>query len=453
MKKTLMFLTLFLVSQLGSAAWIDPVLRPLLSQTENAKSNRMITVIASLKSAMPAPEVRFDRFSHATVERYMIENNKRALNSLSSLFYKFNTESTKFSAKPNWLTNSVILRIPANKLKEFANHPSIQAIHANHKVWLVSYKKEQTYKTLNDQDYTYGMEKIGIPDVRKNYPELLGTNVPVGILDTGIDAEHEEFKGRSIIFKDFIDGETKPYDDNGHGTHVAGTIGGNSKIGAAPQVRFIIGKVFTSGGSASTSDILDAMQWIADPDGNPDTKDFPVLVSNSWGGGSPSKDKDPANEVFCKAVDAWLKLGIAPIFANGNSGPYKETVNLPAACPGTIAVGATDENDSIASFSSRGNAVWKTGSLLKPLVSAPGVRVLSAKAGGGYVKYSGTSMATPHVSGIAALLYQKAPNLTVEELSNILVKGALDLGTQGPDPDYGNGRVNIFESLKSLGVF
>lgn len=269
-------------------------------------------------------------------------------------------------------------------------------------------------------------------------------------IDTGIDANHPELKGKVVLWKDVISNKTAPYDDNGHGTHVAGTIAGNTGIGAAPGAKLIIGKVFSSGGSATTDGILKAMQWIADPDGKPDTKDFPVLVSNSWGGGSPSKTKDPTDEVFCQAVDSWLKLGIAPIFANGNSGPRAPSVGLPAGCPGTIAVGATDSNDNIASFSSRGNADWKSGSILKPLVSAPGVNVNSAKAGGGYVEHSGTSMATPHVSGAATLLFQAKPNMTVKELAAMLVKGSKDLGKQGPDPDFGEGRINAMDSVEFM---
>lgn len=419
-----------------NAAYIDPALNRYLVGNTDAVDSRPIKVIVMMKNQIAAYN-----------ERAMIENNRQSMMTLAPVFSQFRATETVFKAEPLWIANAVILQIPANQLRTFAQHQNVAAIHANHMFWL---ELPRVSGSGDAQETTYGMKKLGIPELRAKFPELIGTGVTVGILDTGIDANHEELKGKVINWKDVISDKKAPYDDNGHGTHVAGTISGNSGIGAAPGVKLIIGKVFSSQGSASTDGILKAMQWIADPDGNPDTKDFPVLVSNSWGGGGPSKNKNPTDEAFCQAVDSWLKLGIAPIFANGNSGPGAQTVGLPAGCPGTIAVGATDANDAIASFSSRGNAVWKSVTLQKPMVSAPGVDVLSAKAGGGYVKFSGTSMATPHVSGAAALLYQVNPKMTVEQLASILVKGSKDLGKQGADPDFGEGRISVYDSVEFM---
>ncbi len=212
----------------------------------------------------------------------------------------------------------------------------------------------------------------------------------------------------------------------------------------------MVAKVFSSLGGANDSDILKAMQWIADPDGNPSTNDNPSIVSNSWGGDIPSPDKDPKDDLFCQALDAWVKLGMLPVFANGNEGPGEKTVSLPGGCPTALAVGATDSNDEIANFSSRGPADWKIGSFIKPDVSAPGVGIVSAKPGGKYKKMSGTSMATPHVAGLAALVYQVNPNITVENAKKVIAAGAKDLGDTGFDNEYGWGRVSAANSIKLL---
>jgi subtilisin family serine protease len=294
-----------------------------------------------------------------------------------------------------------------------------------------------------------------IPELREKISTADGRGVRVGILDTGIDAEHPDLKGKTLLFKDFVNGKMTPYDDHGHGTHVAGTIAGSAtsgtSIGVAPAATLIVGKIFSASGSASEDQIMEAMQWIVDPDGNPATADAPMLVSNSWGGGSASGD--PADSAECRAVESWLKLSVLPVFAAGNEGPSARTVGLPAACPSALAVGATDENDKIASFSSRGPAVWSTGSFMKPLVSAPGVRVLSAAPRGKYVSMSGTSMATPHVAGVAALVYQARPNSRTEDIAKLMMAGAIDLGPAGQDPAYGYGRVDVIKTMEiSFGI-
>jgi subtilisin family serine protease len=192
------------------------------------------------------------------------------------------------------------------------------------------------------------------------------------------------------------------------------------------------------------------MQWIADPDGKPETNDFPQLVSNSWGDDAAFDTKDPQEEPFCKVVNAWVKLGMIPVFAAGNAGPEGGSVGLPAGCPQAVAVGATDSSDRIASFSSRGPAKWKTGELVKPEVSAPGVGVKSARPGGGYQSMSGTSMSTPHISGVLALILQANPALTVDGAVKSMLAGVTDLGPAGKDNSYGWGRPDLLKSVDLL---
>jgi bacillopeptidase F len=163
---------------------------------------------------------------------------------------------------------------------------------------------------------------------------------------------------------------------------------------------------------------------------------------------------DPMDDPFCKAIAGWVKVGILPVFAAGNSGPSKGSVNLPGACPQVLTAGATDENDKIARFSSRGPAHWKGGDVIKPTVSAPGVKVISSVPGGGYAAFSGTSMATPHVAGLAALVVQANPNISVENIQKMIAAGATHLGPnqldeeQGPNNDFGAGRIDAANTIK-----
>jgi subtilisin family serine protease len=219
---------------------------------------------------------------------------------------------------------------------------------------------------------TYGLKTVRAGEVWEKFG-IRGAGVKVGILDTGY-AAHPDLDGRVIMARDFISDypENSPNDGQGHGTHCLGTIGGTDKsgthIGVAPEVEFIVGKIFNDSGSTTTDAIMEAMQWIADPDGNPDTNDAPTVVSNSWGGGAGSMEKEkPRWDI----VTSWRELGIVPVFAAGNSGPGAATMSVPGGYPHSFAVGATDENDKIARFSSRGPISWEGVSYIKPDISAP----------------------------------------------------------------------------------
>jgi len=166
-------------------------------------------------------------------------------------------------------------------------------------------------------------------------------------------------------------------------------------------------KALNAMGSGSQSSLLECMQFVNCPTGPNGEEDkscskIPHIVSNSWGSNS-----DEVGKEYEDAISSWIKSGIVPVFANGNSGDGCETTGSPGASKQVISVGATDDKDNIASFSSRGPV--KASGLIKPEVSAPGVDVESAhhRNKNDYTKMSGTSMACPHVAGLAALMMQQ----------------------------------------------
>lgn len=296
--------------------------------------------------------------------------------------------------------------------------------------------------------YTYGLKNTGVVDLRAEHPEVTGKGVVVGVIDTGVDGDHPDLKGKVVGFKDFVNKkDDKPYDDQGHGTHVSGTIAGGAAsgtaIGMAPDAHLIVAKVFTADGSANDSDILSAMQWFLDLDVKP------VVVSNSWGGSQP--DDHVLDDVpFYKMVDAWVKAGMFPSFAAGNEGNNPSTIAIPGGMTNAFAVGAVDDKNEVAVFSSRGPILWKINgaaekSFTKPDVCAPGMNVYSSLPGGKYAAYSGTSMATPHVSGMVALIKQVHPEYTVQQLEQALLDTAKALGDAN---DYGKGLI----SAKAVGL-
>jgi subtilisin family serine protease len=275
----------------------------------------------------------------------------------------------------------------------------------------------------------------------------------VGSIDTGVDANHPDLRGKVVAWRDFIAGGAQPYDDNGHGTHTIGTMvggtAGGAPIGVAPGARVVVAKAIAADGIGPGSALLAAAEWMTDPDGDPATPDHPVVVNNSWSADNPN---DPW---FRALIRRWLELGIVPVFAAGNSGPGPRTIGSPAGYPEALAVGALDEDGALAGFSSRGPVDWTdldgTGPVAgtrftKPDVAAPGVGITSG-VGTGYLTFSGTSMASPHVAGVVALMAEANPQVRGQAAADVIRETARDLGPAGPDSRFGRGSLDAEAAL------
>lgn len=279
---------------------------------------------------------------------------------------------------------------------------------------------------------------------------LDGAGVIVASLDTGVDWQHPAllnkyrgYRGRlpAIHYGNWHvstdEGYIYPGDGNGHGTHTMGTIVGDDgdghQIGIAPGARWIAVKIFNNAGYTYESWVHDAFQWILAPEGDPALA--PDIVNNSWG------SDNGADERFRPDVTALRAAGILPIFSAGNNGPAAGTVGSPGSFPEAFTVGAVDAEKLIARFSSRGPSPWRE---TKPEVVAPGANIVSSFPGGGYRSADGTSMAAPHVTGIAVLLLQADRALTPDQLEATLVRTAEPLGDTVPDQATGWGLVNAY---------
>ncbi|MGW4787067.1 S8 family serine peptidase [Streptomyces sp. NPDC004230] len=301
--------------------------------------------------------------------------------------------------------------------------------------------------------------QIGAPEVWRG--GNTGKGVDVAVLDTGVDDGHPDLVGQVAEATSFVpdqppgggDGpqgqataDTDAVDHHGHGTHVASTIAGTGAAssgkekGVAPGVRLHVGKVLNDSGEGQDSWILAGMEWAA--------RNAHAKVISMSLGGSPSDGSDPLSQ----AVDQLsAETGALFTIAAGNSGPDPMTVAAPGAADAALTVGAVDHDDQLADFSSRGPR-WSD-SAVKPEITAPGVDILAARsryAGGtgDYITMSGTSMATPHVAGAAALLAAEHPDWTGQQIKDALVS------TSKPTPAYtafqaGAGRVDIAAASKS----
>jgi subtilisin family serine protease len=279
-----------------------------------------------------------------------------------------------------------------------------------------------------------------------------GQGIVVANLDTGVDATHPDLAGRwrggtNSWYDPNGQHPTVPTDVNGHGTATMGVLvggdAGGTSIGMAPDAQWIAAKIFNDRGTATSTGIHQAMQWLLDPDGSPATADAADVVVNSWTMSSGGCTLD-----FQLDLTNLRAAGILPVFAAGNYGPAPGTVLSPANNPQAFAVGAVDNADTIDPSSSRGPSAC--GGALAPQLVAPGVGVHTTDLYGGYIDASGTSLAAPHVAGGLALLLSAFPDLTADRQAAGLENGTVDLGAAGPDNDYGYGRLDVLAAEQWL---
>ncbi|HNY12685.1 MAG TPA: S8 family serine peptidase, partial [Candidatus Wallbacteria bacterium] len=401
-----------------------------------------LSVIVRLKSQVvfkdiPASPSRVN-YVKKSLQAHARISQKPLIDFIKSLGQSIKAESL-------WITNAMVITGNRNIVSMIASRPEVDMVYLNATVTIGKpLPAKRISPSKPDQICEWNIETMNVPAIWTKY-NLRGENVKIGHLDTGCDASHPDCAGKIYAFHDFISEKNDvAYDDQGHGTHTIGTImGGNASgryIGVAPNATIAVAKVFDQNGSAKDETLLKAMQWIMDPDGDPATNDAPRLVSNSWG-------SDETVKTFWDAVESWRAANIFPLFAAGNSGPSAKTVGTPGGLLNAVAVGATDKNDKIASFSSRGPILWDGVATIKPDVSAPGQDIYSAVPGGKWGLKSGTSMATPAVAGVIALLYQANPDLSINDITQILEMTGKDLGAPGKDNDFGSCRIDAYQAV------
>lgn len=336
------------------------------------------------------------------------------------------------------------------------------------------------------KEITWNVTKVNVPAVwALGYN---GAGIKVGVLDTGVNYNHVDLADHMWSDPsypnhgyDFVNNDNNPMDDHGHGTHCAGTVAGDgtagSQTGMAPSATIIALKVLDAGGSGTESGVWAAIQFIVDHGG--DVISMSLGWQHSWG-----VDRASWRSTYNNALAA----GVIAAVAAGNEGdalgsyPIPDNVRTPGDCPppwlnpdqtltggvsAVVCVGATDSNDAYSSFTSRGPVTWSAISpyndyaynpgigLIRPDVAAPGsnIKSLDYASNNGYADgWSGTSMATPCVAGVMALMLQKNPGLTPAEIDMMLETTAVELGAAGKDNIYGSGRINALAAINAIGL-
>ena len=309
---------------------------------------------------------------------------------------------------------SVGIKCGLNEAIRLERMQEVEYVSAQSTVFALSDLNEN----INEKAYSNGM--FSQYPVAKFSKELTGEGVTLCVMDTGINPHCDLSvpKNRIVHFEDMVGGEDMPYDDNGHGTFVAGVAAGNGTLsakgvrGVAPMANVLSVKVIEKKGESGTFKILDGMQWLFD-----NFRQYGVRVVCMSFGAEPLDYADPLKI----GAEMLSRSGLIVVAAAGNSG--ENSLKSPAISNEVIAVGAVDEQNNIAKFSSRGS--YK--GIKRPDVYCLGTNVRGIKVGGAYSSMSGTSVAAPYVAGACCLLCQKYSKITPFQAKNAILNASIDI--------------------------
>ena len=321
------------------------------------------------------------------------------------------------------LDNVLAVELPVNALDGVLRNPNVVGVEFDAEVSISGRNGGGNTQPQPAQTLPWGVDRVDAE--LASAAGVTGLGGTVCVIDTGVDKDHQDLQaniagGRNFVAKGATVDQSKWDDDNGHGTHVAGTIAAVDNtigvVGVAHHASLLAAKVLNRRGSGYLSDVIAGIDYCVSSGAD--------VVSMSLGTSSDV-------QAMHNAVDSAYASGVLLVAAAGND--YGGAVSYPAAYDSVVAVSATANDDSLASFSSVGPEVE---------LAAPGVSILSTWNDGYYNTISGTSMATPHVSGVAALAMQANPLLTNVEVRALLQNTADDLGVAGRDNYFGYGLVD-----------
>ncbi|MBD3278592.1 MAG: S8 family serine peptidase, partial [Candidatus Aegiribacteria sp.] len=463
---------LLTVSAMLFAGTIQPELRQQMAQTD---ATELIPVFILVQGDLDQAwiDAATVDMSRADRQEFVVEALKdKAEVTQSPVLAELNSfgSSRVANIHPLWLANSIYCEASREVITQIAQRSDVRLVEKG------TYENSGLIEPVDvrpvspeerDKAIVWSVTQINADDVWAMGYE--GDGVIVGVIDTGTDYNHPDLHnnmwhdtGAGYHYGwDFYDGDDDPMDDYGHGTHCSGSVLGDgtegTETGVAPSATCMALRInYYSGGEYTW---IEAMEFGAD--------NGAAVLTMSLGSGQ-------GNTTLRDAEEDLLTAGVYHSVAAGNDGPSSGTVLSSGDSPppwfhpdqtyqagqsAVVTVGATDDGDNIASFSSRGPVTaWSdytdTTPLIDPDISGPGVDVVSTRwsdesgSSGYYTTKSGTSMATPHLAGVAALMLSANPSLSVAKLDSLIEVTSLDLGSSGKDNTYGAGRVDAYQAVQ-----
>lgn len=478
-----LFLTVVLLSAAISAGELGGDLK---ARIQAATAGQKIRVWIQLPVAQTARAVRQSssvaaastRDRHRILIQALEDGNRTSQSALVSALGDLKASKKADNIKQHWIVNVIEADIDASELAALAARPDVATVIEEPKIELIAPTSAAMVPPdqLAPQANFYTPNLVQIKADSAHALGYTGKGRVICTFDTGVDGTHRflnrSWRGKGGSTADSIASWFDPvYHQHSphviansltpqHGTHVMGIcvgrdVAGDSTIGVAPDAKWISAAVIDAPGAS----ILDGFEWAADPDGDPSTSDdVPDVINHSWG--YPSKNEH-CQDIFYDAIDNLEALGIVNIFAAGNEGSTPTSIRNPANrandsldcfAVGNLDLVSTPLTPSISASSSRGPSYCN--GAIKPNVVAPGTAILSSYPNGVLTTLSGTSMAAPHVAGLVALLKQKNPSATPEQIKTAILmatqhKPAWGWGTL-PNNNYGWGEIDCMAALNAL---
>ena len=446
-------------------------LRPELQRAlDDAADDETVRVIVTMRDVGHVDDRETRASNTVQARRALVSKLKgraeRAQGTLRSYLEDERAAGRVSSYQPLWITNAIAVDASPSVVRTLARHPSVASIDIDHwRQWVQpdspgsgsrigepeTASRQGARRAEEGASVAWNVSEIRADEVWQTL-QVSGTGAVVAGMDTGVDWFHPSLRrnyrgyhlrGPSDHAHSWFDatgsGALYPVDGHGHGSHTMGTIVGEDGIGVAPGAQWIAVRVLNSQGYGFDSWIHAGFQWLLAPGGDPSRA--PDLVNCSWG------NENAYLTTFQDDLRALRAAGVLPVFSTGNEGPDGGSVSSPASLPEAFAVGAVDPYGNVARFSSRGPSPWGE---TRPHVVAPGVEVRSSTPGGAYAPMDGTSMAAPHVSGVAAMLRSVSSTLSISETMHLITSTAVPLGQAIPNNDSGWGRVDAFAAVTAL---
>lgn len=465
--------------QTAASAWTQKVDQWVLDNTANGNETEFLVFLkeqADLSGAAALP-TKDEKGQYVYEQLTAVAN--RTQPAVTAVL-----DGLEVEYRPFWVANMIWVKGDSAVVQTMAQHNSVAHIYANPTVQMEPMPPlDETELIEQALTVEWNIALVNANDVWA--AGYTGQGAVIGAQDTGYDWDHpaliNKYRGwngssanHNYNWHDAIHSgggicganSPQPCDDNGHGTHTAGTMvgddGGTNQIGMAPGAKWI-GCRNMDQGNGTPATYSECYQWFIAPtdlnNNNPDPSMAPHVIGNSWGCPASEGCTDP--NVLLTVVQNVRAAGIVTVHSAGNSGSSCSTVNTPAGIyDESYSVGATTSGDTIASFSSRGPVTVDGSNRPKPDISAPGVGVRSSLPNGAYGSLSGTSMASPHVTGLVALLVSIDPSLAgqVDTLETIISQTAVPRfmaacgndGDDRPNNTYGWGRIDALAAYNGI---